>query len=699
MAHHFGSFTQRALASVVALSLVTGLSPMTAYALDPAQSSTTNGSATTNGSTTNGSAADATTNTTGGSSSSGTGGAGGAGTTNPTNPTSPTTDNSSAGTTPASSADEEATEDDPYASTYSASNADTGESTGSITYITGDTTAQAAVNQAMAGWDHADTVILVSTSAGTEILCAAALAGAFDCPILCFDDNGLDEATTDAIKNLGASRVVLITTKESSIDETKAALESIGAEEDSDVAPLQDITVIQGYDATAVSLSVARYGDDIGLWKSTSMTLANGADLEVARATTDFAFRMAQPVLLTAADGKLSAPENLYFSRAKESLASTTKTTLYLLATNGRVDSAADSLRVLNADARTVCKIISLEGDDVYAVNEHAQNWYAAKRKDVDWSGSIIANPAQTSCATAGVLAAKLGVAHLACPEEDVSASALIPSTVGATNLTVSGEGTVLKDWVVNTIRARSGIIEVSTVAAGISIDDAANREVDYAMDSEGNPTKSKDDILESMDPSQGSYGTDTYYQFAVLSDGYSGAITAEQLDAFIDANCGPSEASAGTTSLLRGQGQAFIDAAKESGVNEVYLLAHAIIESAYGTSPLSRGTITGANNFFGIAAFDSNPNAAASYAANQGWYTPEDGIKGGAAWIAEHYIHAESAQDTIYRMRFNLPSGGNQYATSLTWPHSIAKLMSRIYASAGVDLVHTGLNFKVTTY
>ncbi|WP_407046393.1 glucosaminidase domain-containing protein [Staphylococcus pseudintermedius] len=57
----------------------------------------------------------------------------------------------------------------------------------------------------------------------------------------------------------------------------------------------------------------------------------------------------------------------------------------------------------------------------------------------------------------------------------------------------------------------------------------------------------------------------------------------------------------------LQNQGQAFADGCKKYGVNEIYLIAHAFLESANGTSFFASGR-TGVYNYFGIGAFDNNP-------------------------------------------------------------------------------------------
>ncbi len=99
----------------------------------------------------------------------------------------------------------------------------------------------------------------------------------------------------------------------------------------------------------------------------------------------------------------------------------------------------------------------------------------------------------------------------------------------------------------------------------------------------------SKDQILAYIDPTRFSYGDSNFYQFAILSDGYSG-ITAKQMDDFIARQCAYQEKKYGTTSKLRGMGSSFVTAAQTYGINEVYLLCHAALESAWGCSTLAQG-------------------------------------------------------------------------------------------------------------
>ena len=110
--------------------------------------------------------------------------------------------------------------------------------------------------------------------------------------------------------------------------------------------------------------------------------------------------------------------------------------------------------------------------------------------------------------------------------------------------------------------------------------------------------------------------------------------------------------------SVLRGHGEAFIVASRETGLDPVYLLAHAIIESGSGTSYLARTRY----NFFGINAVDSNPYLA--YNMGDG---VDQGIIAGAYWIKDNFY------DNGYTSLYEMAMGG--YASNPRWASDIASV------------------------
>lgn len=183
------------------------------------------------------------------------------------------------------------------------------------------------------------------------------------------------------------------------------------------------------------------------------------------------------------------------------------------------------------------------------------------------------------------------------------------------------------------------------------------------------NNAASKNQIKYYLDPNNfmDSYGK---YQFLKLS--YTDGMSVDQVNNILKGK-----------GILDGKGQAFLDAAKNNNVSIVYLISHSLLETGNGTSLLANGGQKDSNgkytfgvpvyNFFGIGAYDKDPNYYGTKAAyDNKWLTPEDAINGGAQWIASQYINNPSGkQDTLYKMRWN-PSnpGEHQYATDVAWSY-----------------------------
>lgn len=136
--------------------------------------------------------------------------------------------------------------------------------------------------------------------------------------------------------------------------------------------------------------------------------------------------------------------------------------------------------------------------------------------------------------------------------------------------------------------------------------------------------------------------------------------LTAGQLNNWIKA--------VAPNSAFKGQGNVFIDAQKQSGLDARYILAHAALESAWGNSNYGRKY----HNYFGIGAFDNNPDNAKNY-GNAGL---ANGIIEGAKWIARNYYKSSYKQTTLYKMRHN--NGVHQYATDPNWHTKIANIMKK---------------------
>ncbi|MEF3331148.1 peptidoglycan-binding protein, partial [Oceanobacillus oncorhynchi] len=171
---------------------------------------------------------------------------------------------------------------------------------------------------------------------------------------------------------------------------------------------------------------------------------------------------------------------------------------------------------------------------------------------------------------------------------------------------------------------------------------------------------------------------------------------------------------------ILAGKGQAFITAGKRHSVNEIYLISHALLETGNGGSALARGIEVGLNrsgnpvvvtssnrsslrnirttyNMYGIGAVDGNAhNGGAIRAYNEGWFSPEQAIIGGAQFIGNSYIHNQYNQNTLYKMRWNPANPGYpQYATDIGWAVKQVPSIKRLY-----DMLNNPVfKFNITQY
>ena len=159
-----------------------------------------------------------------------------------------------------------------------------------------------------------------------------------------------------------------------------------------------------------------------------------------------------------------------------------------------------------------------------------------------------------------------------------------------------------------------------------------------------------------------------------------SNALTADQLDEWINANTSKD-------SIMRGMGSTFMQAGEESGLDPRYLVAHSAHETGWGTSQISKDK----GNMYGIGAFDATP-----YSSAYGYDDTKSGIVEGAKWISKNYY--KEGQTTLDSMRNN--GGTHEYATDPQWATKIGSTMagsekytkpSSVNVTTNVNMVSTG--------
>lgn len=152
--------------------------------------------------------------------------------------------------------------------------------------------------------------------------------------------------------------------------------------------------------------------------------------------------------------------------------------------------------------------------------------------------------------------------------------------------------------------------------------------------------------------------------------------LTAADLDKWIDSK-------APKDSMMRGMGETFLKAGQMYGLDPRYLVAHAAEESAWGTSNIAKQK----GNFFGIGAFDNSPMESAYTFKDGGGTAAQNGIMGGAKWIAEKYYG--KGRTTLDKMH----QAG--YATNSDWASNIASIMKGAPSGSG-QAVNATINVNV---
>lgn len=204
---------------------------------------------------------------------------------------------------------------------------------------------------------------------------------------------------------------------------------------------------------------------------------------------------------------------------------------------------------------------------------------------------------------------------------------------------------------------------------SGSKVDIIKEHEKFYQIEFSTWRNATKADILPLLDPSTVKPDSKEYFQFLDLSK--PAGVKADSMNKVLAGR-----------GILDGEGASFIQASKEHGVNEIYLASHAMLETGHGTSQLAKGVLVTevdgkpvepkvVYNMYGIGAVDSAPLKGGSETAYEnGWFTPEAAIIGGAKFIGEKYVnHPTHKQNTLYKMRWNPASPGtHQYATDIGW-------------------------------
>lgn len=520
--------------------------------------------------------------------------------------------------------------------------------------------------------DGCSTAVIAGSDGWADALGSTSLAGLLDCPILLTDAGHLSAGTLITLKELGVTSVVIV----GGPNTVSTAVESELVASGVSVAAR-----LGGENRHEVQTSIFNYGK--GRWSTDYVIVASGTAFADALSSSPLAFSQKAPIFLVDGSGALDASQKSLLS---EYVSANKEMKIVVVGGERSVSASTYSyLSTLSSD------ILRIGGADRYEASANFATW-ATGQGLLSWDGAAFTTGEKPYDALTGsALQGKNGSVMLLLSS---GTSPTVTKFISSSPTSVKffgGTASIPAAWRTSII---SQMYSVSAYDTGISLSRMADLE-DAAHGANRN------EILAYLDPSNFAYGSYGYLQFADLSQGYSGRVSAQQIDNFIQSMCSQYGYS---NSTLLGMGSTIVDAARTYNVNEVYLLAHAILESGWGTSALAQGSVKGYEgyyNFFGIGAYDKDPNNGGAYLAkSRGWDTPEKGIRGAAEWISSNYINSGTYhQNTLYKMRWNTSVTWHQYATDLKWANSIARVMDQAYAYFGLSFSDRGLTFLYPVY
>ena len=152
----------------------------------------------------------------------------------------------------------------------------------------------------------------------------------------------------------------------------------------------------------------------------------------------------------------------------------------------------------------------------------------------------------------------------------------------------------------------------------------------------------------------------------------------------------------------------AFIEAAKKTGVSSIHLASRALQEMGTTMSAAASGTVSGYEgyyNFYNIGAYSGENNyiLGLQRAVKDGWNSRQKAITGGAQFIFDSYVN--KGKDTLYFQKFNVSTRSRVYQSPYTYEY-MANIMapsseaSNIYSSYNnnktLDIAYT---FTIPVY
>ncbi len=155
-----------------------------------------------------------------------------------------------------------------------------------LTTIGGATRYETSAAEALHSFSHADTVIVTGGETYADSIAGSSLAGALDAPILLVNPSSLTSVSSDAIRTLGPSRIIILGGTDVVSTNTENQLKQLASE----------VIRLQGATRYETQMEIYNYGVTNGYWTGDTAIVATGEDFADALSISPIAYQLKAPI-------------------------------------------------------------------------------------------------------------------------------------------------------------------------------------------------------------------------------------------------------------------------------------------------------------------------------------------------------------------------------------------------------------------
>ncbi len=223
-------------------------------------------------------------------------------------------------------------------------------------------------------------VVSGEDTAWADSLSASALAGALDCPLFISESNYFTDGTRINMKAMGVTKVIMIGGTDSLSSTVERSIESNG----------MTVTRLAGDTRYDTQMAIYDYGVENGLWNSSSIIAASGANYPDALSASPVSYSQKFPIFLI-------DPSNSLTSEQTSALKSSSVKNVYVMGGTASV-SASDASALKTATGGTVQRIA---GDTRYTTSGEIAKW-AVSKGYLNWNYTAFASGSKPTDALCG---------------------------------------------------------------------------------------------------------------------------------------------------------------------------------------------------------------------------------------------------------------------------------------------------------